>query len=488
MAGKHEQKRKPTRKPVQRDRVRRSSREASTAKAESAGAYQDPDIARDVPHHPNTRHMRHVVTSWRMFGVIAFAVIMLLGGIVGLAFFARPTTSAVEMRNLTPFPEFTAERFMNGSYFSDLSLWYADTYPLREPMVAADHAVDSLFGISTGTGMVGGNVQADEIPTGESSSASTEPKEAPASPPNEKMVAAEIQDSIMSGVYVDNGAAYSIYYFSQYAADTYVAAMNTAAERLDGVSSVYSILSPANCITLDDDLANSLGGSDQQQTLDYLRTRFDTRVKAVEIVDDIKAHRDEYLYFRTDHHWTQMGAYYAYKAFCEVKGIQPADITSWKELNLGEFQGTYYDTIASMGDVNVDTIDARVPSGTNDMTYWTADGEEAEGAVVDAAAADWEPSFKYSCYIQGDQPRAVIHNPNVTDGSSCLVVKDSYGCAFVPNLVDSYENVHVLDFRETDSNICDYAIENEIQDVIFMTGMKIGLTDSAAETLLAEVS
>ena len=67
-------------------------------------------------------------------------------------------------------------------------------------------------------------------------------------------------------------------------------------------------------------------------------------------------------------------------------------------------------------------------------------------------------------------------------------MKDSYGCAFIPNLVDNYETIHVIDFRETDKNICDYAIENKIQDVIFLTGMKIGLTDTVAQTLLSEVS
>ena len=67
-------------------------------------------------------------------------------------------------------------------------------------------------------------------------------------------------------------------------------------------------------------------------------------------------------------------------------------------------------------------------------------------------------------------------------------MKDSYGNAFAPLLVDSYQTVHVIDFRETDKNICDYVRENNIQDVIFLTGMKIGLTESVANTLLSEVS
>ena len=431
--------------------------------------------------------MRDFVTRWRMYGVTAFAVIMILGGAIGLLFFLRPTTSAVEMRNLTQFPTISLETFLNGSFFTDVSLWYADTYPLREPMVAADHAIDSLFGVNTGTGMVGGNVQVDEIPveeTVEDFSPVTPPTEAP----DERTVDADIQENIMSGVYVKDGAGYSIYYFSQDAADTYITAMNTAAERLYGTSTVYSIMAPANSITLSDEEALAVGGSDQQQALDYLSTRYDTRVKAVDLIDIIKEHRDEYLYFHTDHHWTQLGAYYGYVAFCEAKGIEPMSLSDWRHVNLGAFAGTYSETVESMGYAVDDQVEAYVPASTNEMKYWSAYGEEVDGSVIDESAVDWEPSFKYSAFIAGDQPLEIIHNPKLNDGSSCLVVKDSYGCAFVPCLVDNYETVHVIDFRETDQNICDYAIENGIQDVIFMTGIKIGLTDSVAETLLAEVS
>ena len=434
------------------------------------------------------RRTKKTITRWRMYGVIGWACIMLLGGIIGLLFFVRPTTSAVEMRNLTTFPEFTVESFLDGSYFTDVSLWYADTYPLREPMVAADHAIERLFGISIDGAMVGGNVQADEIPVDEPSDEAEPVPVEPADPPDERVVAADIQDNIMDGLYIKDGAAYSVYYFDQDAADTYIAAMNKAAERLDGISTVYSIMSPANSIMLDPADAVAVGGSDQEQTLAYLDTRFDSRVKSIEIVDDITSHRDEYLYFYSDHHWTQYGAYYAYEALCEAKGITPIPLDDREMISFGEFHGTYYDTIAAMGDARTDTIDAYVPIGTNEMDYTTADGEEVTGAIVDEAAATWDPPYKYSGFIQGDQPLETMHNTKLSDGSSCLVVKDSYGCAFVPLLVDSYEYVHVIDFRYTDKNICDYAKEHNIQDVIFITGMKIGLTRTVAETLLAEVS
>lgn len=438
------------------------------------------------PNRLQSRYVKRTITRWRMAGVAAFAVIMLLGGVIGLAFFARPVSSTVENRNLTAFPEFTFSSFADGSYFTDVSLWYADTYPLREPMVSADHWIDAFLGVPTNTGMYGGNVKVDEIPTEEEPEIIREP---PAAAPDERPIAEAVQDSIMSGLYVKDGAAYSIYYFSQYAVDTYIAAMNTAAEQLDGHAQVYSIISPANSITLDPEEALSVGGSDQQGALDYIRTRLDDRVTSVEIVDDIIAHRNEYLYFRTDHHWTQLGAHYAYEAFCDEKGIEPTKLDSMRAVDLGIFEGSYFETITSTGGAaNSDTIEAHIPNGTNDMTLWDESGAEYPGKIVDEDAINWEPRVKYDAFISGDEAFEVITNPKVTDGSTCLVVKDSYGCAFVPNLVDNYGTIYVVDFREDDTNVCDLALKYEADDVIFVTGAKVSLSDSSAERIYAQIA
>ena len=484
--------------------VAQGAREGAPQAMREGAAQGAREGAGQAPRGQRSARVRGVITRWRTRGVVACAAIMALGAFVGLLFFARPEVSNVEMRTLTAFPEFSFESFKDGSFFTDVSLWYADTYPLREPMVAADHAIDGLFGVSAGGGMVGGNVAADEIPADAGEGAQGEGAEGGGSqggeqseaarplvePPDEQVMAADIQDNIMEGVYVQDGAAYSIYYFDQYAADVYVQAMNTAAENLDGQATVYSIMSPANSITLPDEDAAKLGGSDQQQTLAYLASRYDSRVRQVEIVADIIAHRDEYLYFNTDHHWTQLGAYYAYTAFCKEAGIQAHSLSSWRRLEFDGFEGTYYDIVTSFGEARGDYVEAYVPNGTNTLTYWPDGdgGDELEGFVVDESAGEWDAPLKYSCFIQGDQPLEVIENPSITDGSSCLVVKDSYGDAFAPLLVDSYQTVHVIDFRYTDKNICDYARENNIGTVVFLTGMKIGLTQTVAETLLTEVS
>ena len=72
----------------------------------------------------------------RMMKVAAFALALGVMGIVGLVW-PRPETSAVEKRELTGFPAFSLASLWDGSYFSAIDTWYADTYPMREDLIAA---------------------------------------------------------------------------------------------------------------------------------------------------------------------------------------------------------------------------------------------------------------------------------------------------------------------------------------------------------------
>ncbi|MBQ3301725.1 MAG: hypothetical protein IJH04_06250, partial [Eggerthellaceae bacterium] len=112
-------------------RQRRKPQQA-TAKAASADVRQNSNRRPAGSNRPRTRTTspaQRQIALWRGYGVYAFVAIMFVGCILGLAFFARPTASAFEKRDLTPFPTITIESFLDGSFFSDVSLWYADTYP-----------------------------------------------------------------------------------------------------------------------------------------------------------------------------------------------------------------------------------------------------------------------------------------------------------------------------------------------------------------------
>ncbi len=454
-----------------------------------------------------TKEQKMIMKKYRSIGVLLFCAVMAIGGIVGCLFFLRPRVSEMEKRKLTEFPQFTVSSFLDGSYFSEVSLWFSDTYPMRDTLVAADRKIKGLYGIEADTMMVGEQAEADEIPdiTKEQPSesatedkttekASTEDKTTEeitteqgeikrVEPPDAKAMDEEFQKQVQQNLYVKNGAAYSVYYFVQDSATKFINAVNRAASELSGKTNVYCMLIPnqSGALLTEEELDN-LGGSDQMQAIEYYYSMLEG-VKTVDTIKTLRAHKDEYIYFRTDHHWTQLGAYYVYENFCKTKGITPVPLESRKSYTFENFLGTFYSTLQSEEMAkNPDTVYAYIPNGTNDMTYWDEDGSEHEWKVV-SDVTGWAESSLYMTFIAGDRPLEIIENPAITDGSSCLVLKESYGNAFVPLLVDHYQTVYVIDYRYAQVNVLDYVRENQIDDLILINNITIIGSESVADTI-----
>lgn len=446
-----------------------------------------------------TKKQRQIIKKNHNLGIILFAGVMLLGAFLGLLFFARPKTSEKEKRSLAKYPSFTMKTFLNGEYFSDVSTWYSDTYPFRDALVSADQKLKGLYGIESKTMMVGEEKQADEIPnindnteavtettTAATTEAATEDTEAGATteattekvrevdPPDSKGMDEEIQNQIQQNLYVKGDAAYSVYYFGKENCTNYVAALNNVAAELKGQTTVYNILVPNNSgVMLSEDELSKLAGSDQEQAIDYYYSIESDDVKTVDTIKTLREHNDEYLYFRTDHHWTQLAAYYVYQNFCKVKGIEAHDLSYYDKKEFKNFLGTFYSTLGNSNmEANPDTVDAYVPKGTNDMTFWDTDGKEWNWNVI-YDVDSWASSSKYMTFIGGDRPMEVIENPQIKDGSSCVVLKESYGNCFVPFLVDHYQTVYVLDYRYTTVNVLDFVKEKQADDLIIINNITI---------------
>ena len=434
-----------------------------------------------------TKKQKETIFIYRALSVRIFAFIMLLGGIVGIMFFFRPDTSEVEKRKLAEFPKPTLSSFLNGEYFYDLSLWYSDTYPMRDGLIAADQKIESLYGITPSTMLVGSRKISDDIPDideAQENSGNEQPQEVEQiSAPDSRAMESEIQKQIQQNLYVKDGAAYSLYYYDQTAADIYTSALSKAAGELEGKTNVYSILVPNNTgAMLSDRELEALGGADQEQAIDYYYS-LSEGVKTVDTIKTLREHNDEYLYFRTDHHWTQLAAYYVYQNFCEEKGIRPNELSDFQKMTFSPFLGTFYQELQNEDmAANPDFVDAYIPMATNDMTYWETDGSQVNWHVIQDVTG-WNKNSLYSCFIGGDKPLVQINNPNLSDGSSCVVVKESYGNSFVPFLVDHYQTVYVIDFRYTKNNVMDFVQEHNVQDLIIINNISIIASENVAATI-----
>ena len=478
-----------------------------------------------------SKKQKKLLSKFRSFGVKAFFTVMMVGFLMGLAFFARPKESMAENRVLTEFPPFTISSFLDGSYFSQISLWFSDTFPGRDKLISLDRTLKKTYGISTSTRMIGGGV-GDEIPTfdeveteaaedlvptedmvvdvdvqfiGDPQSQEGDPNEGAASasqaleqstevhtekqmdPEEAAELEAKIRERIKQGMYVKNGAAYTMYYFNQSAADIYTNALNNAAVKLSGMGNVYSILVPdSSGVMLSEEELQLLGGSDQARAISYYYSRL-TNATGIKTIETLREHNDEYLYFKSDHHWTALGAYYVYRSFCKAKGWTPHELSDFETMSFSPFLGSLYLELydAEMA-ANPDTVTAYIPNGTNEMTIWNHDGEEVRWHIIEDVST-WGDSAGYYCFIGSDNPLSIIHNPNITDGSSCLVLKESYGNCFVPFLVDHYQSIYVADFRYANINVIDYMHAHNIRDLIVINNITIIDSEQVSNAIAAKL-
>ena len=292
-------------------------------------------------------------------------------------------------------------------------------------------------------------------------------------------------------VFITEGCGYSAYYFGETNSARYCEAVSNVARALEGKANVYCLIAPLSTgVMLTQEVLDDLGFSDENKATAWMYEHMDPLVKTVPVYGALKLHNDENIYFHTDHHWTALGAWYTYREFCAQKGIRPHELEDFETYVYTDYQGSfinYSDGNAELKN-NPDTLVAYIPNGTNQMTMYIPEGggySKYDWPIVKDMSSGNRGSY-YLGFVSGDRPWSYAHNETVTDGSSVLVVKDSFGNAFVPWLIDHYEHIYWIDYRSyadwcpwagvSDNSISSFVERNNIQDVILIN--QIGSTGS----------
>ncbi|MCB0741807.1 MAG: hypothetical protein KDB92_12340, partial [Chitinophagaceae bacterium] len=196
----------------------------------------------------------------------------------------------------------------------------------------------------------------------------------------------------------------------------------------------------------------------------------DSNIKKVWAIDEIRKHRTEYIYFNTDHHWTSLGAYYAYRAFCKTAGLTPVSLDHIPYKTKPSFLGSLYRLTRDEGLKNnpdsvryylfPDSVNFYI--GSNDaLGYWNKSSMYAEGA---------SGSNSYSVFIHGDLPIVKMETQH-KNGRRIAIVKDSYGNAFAPFLINNYEKVVVVDQRYYTGNFIAMLRAEGINELLFISNI-----------------
>ena len=444
---------------------------------------------------------------------------MLLVGLISLLD-KDPTRSESENRELAKKPKFSLSALFDGSYIPALETYYADTFPMRETLLAANRTLnkfyyysgsgeDTVLVISGNTGAEQGGQSLDSVlqqtsdvtqkqdttddetqqpgiaASGEQAAPDGEempetPEQMPDEPKQEEIPPLDNPDeseaSYAGNVILVGTRAMEIPTALDDVITSYAGAVNNLAAAMPEGTRTISLLT-CNGGEFYSPESMHTGLHSQKEMIQRCYDQMAEDIITVDACTALRAHTDEYIFFRTDHHWTQLGAYYAYTAFCEAAGFEAVELSEFETGRYDTFLGSMYTFTSgypqnqTLKD-NPDYLDYYLPVVETHAKYY-ANAELQNGVPVSVVYTklDNSVSNKYLCFIGGDTPVCVIET-DVENGPTCIMLKESYGNAFAPFLTSHYSKIIVIDPREFNRDgkpsldLAAFASEQQIDDLI----------------------
>ena len=287
----------------------------------------------------------------------------------------------------------------------------------------------------------------------------------------------------IGSLYLNGDSAYELYYFSEKAVRAHASLLNTVQAMFPKVKLSAMIVPNSFGVILDPKVQEKLASSGMDQAIAYSYSLMDKRVNTVNVFDALSAHKKEYIYFRTDHHWTQLGAYYGYQEYCKSMGYSTKPLSDYQKLDFPEFYGTFYFFMNRPESLKGHPDQVTAYQGSmNTMQYTDSKGNLQEGKLINDAS-QMLPGNKYNCFMLGDHGYVEIHNEGAPRKKSILVLKDSYGNAFVPLLAQDYRDVYVVDYRHYQGNASSLIREKGIEEILFLNNI-MGIGESLSQKML----
>lgn len=275
------------------------------------------------------------------------------------------------------------------------------------------------------------------------------------------------------------GAVYTIPYYSSKGAKAYGEVMDYYAKLFPNAR-ITSVVAPLSSVVLP---LNTFGKgvlTDQNDIINKDSSWFPESAHLVNPYSYIMEHKDEFLYFKSDHHWTARGAYYTYCAFCDYVGLTPTPIEDMKEVVINSsWRGSMYSVTKDSRIYKItDTVYAYLPTKAHTMKIYENGETESYNSCISTHYTS------YLAFLTGDRAYIVINVPDNPQDFNCLVYGDSFGNAFVPYLCEHYGNIIVVDPRYCTFNVYDLLKDYPLADIIFVNNIYNSNNNSWPRSLL----
>lgn len=393
--------------------------------------------------------------------------------------FPRSRYSELEKRELTAFPEFSADALFGGSFTRDVSSWFSDSEPYRDRFLAFSMMLKDNLGLKLS--------EEDNV----TFHAESAPSEAALGPGNgdrdiadiATIGAAETAKVAAAGIIVagrePNVRAMMVYGGLPAGGAEWAATANFYRRTLGKDVNIYCMVIPTPIEYYCPDRVRERSKR-QLPTIRNIYSKLDDDVCAVDVYTVLGKHASEAIYHRTDHHWTPLGAYYAAQKVAQLARVPFAPLNRFDRHVRPGFVGSMYGY----------SKDIAVRNSPEDFVWFTPkDSSYTTTYVSYSLNSDYKVTGKsapirgelimsrtftsgtsYSMFLGGDARLAKIVT-RLHNGRRLVIIKDSFGNALPPFFLGSFEQIHVVDHRYFTDNLKRYIRDNKITDVLIVNNI-----------------
>ena len=375
----------------------------------------------DIQKSADTGHRRYSIFITVLFCVFLFGF--------GIAHFILPDQkfSEQENRNLSQFKAPTLDTVRSGKFMEDFEDYITDQFPFRDQWIQLKALSERTLGKQENNGVYFGT---------------------------------------------DGQTLFARYTApSRENLETRVGYVNALADNVD--VPVYFSLVPDKSYVWSDRLPANAPNVDVGWTNETAKSLAGERVHYIDLYGAING---DDVFYRTDHHWSTMGAYQGYAALANAMNGSATVLDYGPTLVSDSFYGTTWSS-SGAGWIRPDEMYTWVPEGGDNgqvavMRY--PEGEPIVGSLYDISKL--EVKDKYSMFLGGNQPLCFIYNPEGT--GNLLVIRDSYSDSLAPFLALDYQQVHLFDLRYSNMSLKQYVADYGIEQVLVLYSASNFSTDA----------
>lgn len=388
---------------------------------------------------------------------VLFSSALVVGGI---AFWLLPQQeiSQDENRTLKKQPVVTTESVFSGKYGKDFEEYYNDHFPMR------DHWMEFANQLNTLKGKQDQEFRVINTSVGSDNTQKAEEKVEPdINQIIEQDEAVDADFNKVRGVIVVNGRVVQNFAGSKATVSPFADMLNQYRTVLPTSVNMYAMMIPAGSDYYLPRQVNN-GVKKEKENIDLFATLLGQGIQSVPAYEETWLHKNEYIMYRTDHHWTGLGAYYAYRAFAKSAGFVPLELSQMTHIQKeGTFLGSLFNyTKDQQLKNNPDTLEYyRIPG---DYTVTIYPKKHPQGIAGTLLA---ENIKGYGVFLGGDWPLTHIKNNQPQTDRRLLIIKDSFGNALATYMGAHFSDVYVIDYRHFKGNVPEFIQSKGVTDFLY---------------------